>query len=580
MNTGDEMQTCAIPCLQGWSRFAFVARVTCALMLSVFAALVPVSVDVNPVIPSGVNVHRSEANAATPVSGAAGYLEALAGAAGVTPSQLVAGTVGIVASATGMNIATESGVSFGNDLSTNLSALVYAADYPDYDLLSADEQTAWGSKQNYDAAKYNALMYAFGLGDSVGRYYASSGGDFDFNENELNIISHLGEITQTWMRRGSNLASDLAGLVDKEKVIASYGPIVNHYTIPDNETEWPSGWPRDISVYDTDVVYVWNGGSTYFTHTDRVVKVFVVSTGSGAFRCFYYGEDFYRNGGNYTGYVVPEWEARPSSGNYGTATPYIKDESTEFYYYIFKTSIYGGTYQSPPPILLPSGAEYTADACLKAIAIMNGLRSEQNYVTVINYPSSPVADETPVYYPGQNDSQPGTIERETPWQQFIENPDDDSGTGGGDDYIPPGPDERPENPYNPPDEDNPQYQSGTPEWKETTTENMTPLLNVRLDRLFPFCLVFDLQRLWDRFNNLVYGSGGLGGQAVVNYNEFHFPIDITVESMGIDYHTAIDLDLEPLHDLLLITKPFVFWLLVIMLLTSIIQFWKRILTGG
>lgn len=184
---------------------------------------------------------------------------------------------------------------------------------------------------------------------------------------------------------------------------------------------------------------------------------------------------------------------------------------------------------------------------------------------VAGYPTpddSGVSNDDDIVYMPNDGLKPGTT-----WEELTTKPV----------YIPPGPDERPENPYNPPNSENPGYQSGTPEWKQETSENLAPALNIEFNKLFPFCMIYDLKMFWDKLKGIVGSNpdGGLSAQARNQYELVTIP--------GIPFpglQQGITFDLQPVATVLHYVRPAVFWFLIVCVVMSVVHFWRSILTGA
>lgn len=119
---------------------------------------------------------------------------------------------------------------------------------------------------------------------------------------------------------------------------------------------------------------------------------------------------------------------------------------------------------------------------------------------------------------------------------------------------------RPENPYNPEDE------TGSPEWREETEQNIMPLTKIEYDKLFPFSMVASLPKLTSKMNVLQPDEGV--------YSSIVLPVpDGNGES------AELRLDMTPVHDLLLMVRPLLQVFLVFGLVFALVMFWKSILTG-
>ena len=181
----------------------------CFIALSLVALTLPVRLDFNT-LDKRVELKANEAEAVVPVAGAAAaFLAEIAAASGLTVGEFVATIAGITAVGTGMGIAIDEGINYGNDASVNLGNLIDAADYPAWDSLTSEQQEAWGSKEYYDSAKFNSLLDAFDLGDARERFYSSSGGNIDYTSSETSRLEQLGRIGQNWINNGSNTVNDI-----------------------------------------------------------------------------------------------------------------------------------------------------------------------------------------------------------------------------------------------------------------------------------------------------------------------------------------------------------------------------------
>lgn len=233
--------------------------------LSLLMALVPVKFEAN-------EISRNNAHAIAPVVAGMAFLEAAASGAGVTTSQFVASIVGMSTFATGISFAKSTGVSLGASLGSNLNSLVDAADYPNWDDLSSSDKTAWGTKENYDAAKFNSLLDAFDLGDARQRFYSSGGGNFEWQNDEREKVEQLGRIAKNWVLGGYNTAEDIL-----TPLVSSYADVYANFlgrtayekVNANDYVEWPTAVEKtDLYINYGDVSqFVFNDGDVNYRYS-------------------------------------------------------------------------------------------------------------------------------------------------------------------------------------------------------------------------------------------------------------------------------------------------------------------------
>lgn len=211
-----------------------------------------------------------------------GYLEMLAETSGVTTDDFVPTLSGAVAVAAGMSIANTAGINYGMAASESLSHLVEAADYPAWDTLSSTSQNSWGTKENYEAAKFNALMSAFGMGEEVERWksFDSSGGaKFTFGETAQSTLRKLGDIGTRWAQGLPNTVNDVYETLTNRSFLANYFPPQTFsYTKTDEDTGWPSNVSSPVNyVMGNSFTCTYNGRQNY-GKSDSVVNMFYAAT--------------------------------------------------------------------------------------------------------------------------------------------------------------------------------------------------------------------------------------------------------------------------------------------------------------
>lgn len=541
---------------------AFAARLAICCIVAAVAALVPVSIDMPDMIMGKhvqVDAHESHAYADT-APDAEGFLSSISSDAGLSPADFVVTIVAANAIRTGKVIVGVDQVVFGGELTENLSALIDTADYPDWEYLTDEEKTFWRSSTNYDAAKFNALLTAFGLDSAREQFYSSA--RYDLTEETQQIVQHLGAIGNTWIDRASVPFSDVKQAVKNPEYVSGWVGVNDVIVDGSQVQDWPEILPENLTIGVGDnfryakenwrivkltnkpvywINYVYRASSGYFYITTRAF-----SESPFAFNM--------RTGNNIED--PQEYSFSASEYNYGTKK-----------YYSWNNSLGGTNY---------SGSNVQLDApafCNMPVTVLDGVTYDE-YNTAVNtaiplilfgaqktgfsvpevpdYPSEEemeeLPDDTPTYAPSP-------INSTNNWITYLTEPEK--------------PTPRPDNPYNPPDEDNPQYQSGTPEWKQDTTENVLPLANIRFGELFPFSMLADIPLLFNKVKS-VTGQQQTSGM----YNRIDIPIVI-----GHGVSDVLTLDLQWVHDLLLMVRPWLQILIGALLLIVTVEFWRGILTG-
>ena len=221
------------------------------LALALVVLNTPVSLNFDALNKS-IEIQSNKAHAVVPLAGAAAaFLADVAAASGLTVGEFVATVVGMAAVGTGMGLATDAGINYGNAASVNLGNLIDAADYPAWDTLTSEQQQSWGTKQEYDSAKFNSLLDAFDLGDARDRFYSSSGGNIDYTSDELTRLEQLGSIGQNWINNGANTVQSIIDSMNPQynSVIQGY---IGHSTykkiLGEDYENWPSSAPDELYI--------------------------------------------------------------------------------------------------------------------------------------------------------------------------------------------------------------------------------------------------------------------------------------------------------------------------------------------
>lgn len=474
------------------------------------------------------------------------FLEAAAIEAGIPSADMVATVAGIFLTTKGMSIANEEGVRIGNSLDKNLENLLEAADYPDYETLSDEDRTAWGSKANYDAAKLNSLLDAFGLANDKDRYYSSQGNNFEFSNDVKDQLHRLGRIGNNWITGIGNKVSEIKGLITDETVFNDYFPVQSGTEIDtSNDSNWPGSWPNinEISIgnkywfkyQDQNLIRIWVSSidvQWLFVHKDGTSLQFLAFsknnfqyginvgnpnssdtnvTSSNARKCTYNGEEFY----------------------IAYSSQSVKDIVNSNIQYNIWSSGQGTKFNS----------SYLTEMTKAAYVYLYGNVNNNNAGSVIDgFPGeNEIPDDERVYIPSDG------VNNSNTWNT----------------YLTPTTINRPTNNYNPGKE------TETPEWRDETTANVIPLFDVHFDKLFPFCLLFDIRDLFEKVKTVTDGESESG-----NYLQVSIPMKV-----GTFIDESIDLDLAPVYNLLIMVRPFVQILLAAGLLFVTVRFWQGILTG-
>lgn len=515
----------------------------------------------------GVHVVKSEADALTGAR-ALEYLTKVSNAADLTVSEYVITSGICIGALTGYCIF-DSEVSYSADQTTSvLNKLATTAEWPAWSNASEDAKTYYGTEENYKAAQFNSLLGCVGLAESRDTFYASGG---DLDEGADSIAGRVGEIGKEFLGGGAVKLADLYLTFNQPKMIfGQYGNQSPGFGI----VIQPGYIEHDgciVNYRQSWFSYVASDG-----YANNVMNSCVNQVLSNVLIQYAHPTDQGTRTLSKSSVIVEVDGVQYYEGQIGLpsriqSVQYNTEQSTfRWAGYYTGSSFYVCNGTHAINTLYSAGYQWWDGTPVEFNDLQYG-QAEDTPENLINDPGE---------VPDQNLPNSGNVgtDKVNPSsgynQYFINQPGGDD--PGGDTPTTP----RPENPYNPSDPDNPAYQSGTPEWKQETTENLMPLLNVHLDRLFPFCLLYDLNSLWGKVQGLMQQTGGLSGQDYEDYLHISFPIEMVSPDLGIYIDEQIEFDLTPLHDLLLMTKTAVFVLLIFMTLLSLIRFWQRILTGG
>lgn len=498
-----------------------------------------------------VNIWMPARAFANPVitTSAYGFLESAAAAAGLSTGDFVATVAGTVLTAKGMSIANDAGVKLGSSGVENLENLIEAADYPDYYDLSINDQQAWGTKQNYDAAKFNSLLSAFGMGDDVGRYYTSGGNNFEFSDDVLDTLQRFGRIGNNWITGIGNIVGDIVSLITNSESIDDYFIVSESDSYDaENISDWPSGVPRNgkyaITNFATiNVTYKSSSRTPYRTNlaSEPVYCIAYETKTSNSGNQWVSLDFFSKEPFQYaTSYFSNSLQTVNTNANYrmfnGHDIYFVSNGNTT-------GTTSGSVISSTVPVNYFDRGQLTGDMFLVIYdAILYGdILVADSQEKIPEYPIEPVPSDERVYIPSDGVNNTNT------WNT----------------YLTPSTINRPTNNYNPGKE------TETPEWKDETTANVIPLFDVHFDKLFPFCLLFDIRDLFEKVKRVTDGESQSG-----NYQQVTIPL-----KAGSFIDETIVLDLSPVYNLLVMVRPFVQILLAAGLLFVTVRFWQGILTG-
>lgn len=480
-------------------------------------------------------IHLLQANA-NPIAVAGEFSATMAEYAGLSLGDFVATCAGIAVAGTGYNITKDFGVTMGATAAQNLNNLIDSADYPAWSTLGEDQQQLWGSQENYESAKFNSFMGAFGMAEDRDNFYSSGGGNFEFSDNVKDKLQQIGRIGNLWKNRASASISDLINVMESPEEVAIFAGCDQFEFDGSNVANWPTGFPRNIGVgYGTLFQFKDPAYQKYYNiRTSRPVYTLMFGDSRGGqFTIF----DKFGFTAGYNNAVNP-----PSSVTGYTASECTRDGDTFYLAYWENWSGYNKPNWNVPYNQASASKHYTlSEREIIAHAYLYGKKTPVGLEKIADYPEEP-EDNQEIYFPNDGITPTTnyiniTVKPETPRQ---------------------------ENQYNPGN------QTGTDEWKDETEGNLLPLMGIQFDKLFPFCLLFDIQKLFDKVQGV---SGSTGAQ------EGYLTVSIPLDVPGFEQGETLDLNLQWLHDLLITVRPFVQILLGAGLLFVTIRFWQGVLTG-
>lgn len=469
------------------------------------------------------------------------FIESLAVKSGLDPGSFVVTAVTTASYSTGIPLF-KTTAKLDDDLATALGHLVDAADYPDWDTLDQGQQSIYGNKKNYDASKFNHLMAAFGYESAYEEFKGSGGGNLDLSKDLESKLGVFGRIASTWMAGGANSVRALVDTVSDIAKIKTF-PVSSSSVLSfePQGSYYPSSYPDSIGV---------NQGYGFFYSNTRV---WVVSASSEVFYLVYWNtsnrsfEWLMFSLGNFT--VSYGFEDDPQIVR--NANQKTKGNDV-FYTYGLVSAYSAGSTLDPSVVTVPfrlntgSFNDNLVHEFLFEADVVAGDSDER----IPGYPEDGVVNpEQETYFPEQG------LDKDTTWPIITTSP--------GEPVAP-----RPENPFNPGN------QTQDPKWKNETTQNVIELGNLPFDKLFPFCLLYDVPLLLDK---IMGSTSGMRAQGRIDYTviQMRFPDFDGIGLQGFE----ITLDLDPLQEVLNMVRPVFQIMIIALLLFTAIEFWKSIITG-
>lgn len=404
----------------------------CFLAVALVVLTTPISLNFDT-SNNSIDIQTNKAHAVVPVAGAAAaFLAEVAAASGLTVSEFIATVAGVSAVGVGMGIATDAGINYGNSASVNLDNLIDAADYPAWDTLSAETQEAWGTKENYDSAKFNSLLGAFDLGDARDRYY-SGGGNIDYTEEETSILTRLGRIGSNWINNGSNTVSDLLSTLssDSQAVYNTFYGVSTNETINSSDVNGWTGDSFNVILYKTAYVkFAENRGSYGYWYYQRatgneVYTVLYRDNSTNYINTFFFSKSPFMYGYNAKGTDTNiNVQLNPVSLN---RTSSEKTWNDNIYYTAEIKQSVAGTIEENNLVLSTGFESSEINSLAKYLLFNEDLNIGQAPVSVQDYPEDVSSEpDQQIYFPALG------INQNMNWNDFTEQPETPPDSGGTD----------------------------------------------------------------------------------------------------------------------------------------------------
>lgn len=463
------------------------------------------------------------------------FIEKLADEAGLDSGRFVVSAVTSASYVSG-NPLWVGTVNLSSDLVHALDNIVEAADYPAWDTLSQAQKELYGSKKNYDARKFNSLMRGFGYSGVYDDFIGSGGGNLDLSTELKGKLGQLGRIGSLWASGAGVIVGQLQGLVNAA-FVNGWVPQSDGSVIDGSDVDgWPSGVNKFLYGYPFVTCHTNSRYRTIGTDNSNAIvfpfyrNVFAISKTP-----FNLGSSL-----NSSSYIPI------TNFNFAAESSVVNGETV---YYKNVTSSDWHDYDQTDNGSLPAFLNTNENKAKLAYLILYGDVKREGNEKIEGYPEGEEDDDTPTYFPKDG------IDGDTSWNTITTPP------GGS---VEP----RPETPFNPGN------QTDTPKWKNETTQNVIELGNLPFDKLFPFCLLYDVPLLLDK---IMGSTSAMRAQGSVDYTVIQMRIP-DFNGIGLEGFD-ITLDLDPLQEILNMVRPVFQMMVIALLLFTAIEFWKSIITG-
>lgn len=385
------------------------------------------------------DIERSVSMASPVVVPGAAFLEEMAAACGLTSSQFIATIAGVTAASSGMAIGTETGIRLGASLSNNLNNLIEAADYPAYESLAEEDKLSWGSKENYDSAKFNSLMEAFDLGDDRDRFYSSGGANFEFSENAQERLEQLGRIGTNWVAGAGNAVQDIMDSLQPEymQVFERYYGVTSFKEINKEDFDtWPSNAPNSLYVSSGSYFYYEGVGEqrrNYYQRASSNDVIWIPCFDDAKVFTYAYSKDGFMYGQNqkYINEANPVEPPQLTPVTLNLTSSSVESLGKQFYGVEYSTTFQNNlqiTNNNMPINTYPGVSSINMRMIAAQILFGEDLGIGALPVDVEGYPENieDLGEQQPIYYPSEG------IYTGVPWSDLTTEPGQGgSGEGGG-----------------------------------------------------------------------------------------------------------------------------------------------------
>lgn len=440
--------------------------------------------------------------------------------------------------------------------------------------LTDDERSAWGSEDAYTSAQAVSLMYAYGVGHSVEEYYGTDGGTLD--DLLTSKAESIGAWSRAWASGATVAVADIVDAVTDRLSLFNYQvygasqATVYEFTNGAKAAFWAGGtiykdgdvtsstrcdygsWLYgnfNYNKYDSLPVYG-SSPAYYYCPRDNSFGDVTLRLGTNT-NLVQIGASNWNGNLSYYNFWADNSVTRPG-GNISVAMVTWKvsaviDANYNGYYLL--NALYNGSYKfvdgEGNEIGVWANDKWTSSGEGAEMVGSDGLM-----------PDGVVA---PDEYPAEN-VKGGGLAPDGSWRDLFRDGSVQPPV------VPPEPKPNQYNPATNPEQPN-VPQTRTVEWREETTGNILQLPSLDLSGLFPFSLVYDVQRLYERVQTEVVVPDG-------DYSEIVLPVN-----WAVGHSDELVLKLDDVETLGGMVRPVLQLLLAVMLVMSLVLFWRAILTG-